>query len=54
MKESAANLIRIIALHIAAIPLAIIAFFVVAIVLVMRSDDQNPYIDGGDDDGPAD
>lgn len=44
---------RIIALHFAAIPLAIIAFLVVATVLVMREPDGHPMIDGGDDDSDA-
>jgi quinol-cytochrome oxidoreductase complex cytochrome b subunit len=54
MKERAINFLRIIALHIAAIPLAVIAFFVVAVVLILREPDNNPYVDGGDDDGPTD
>lgn len=45
--------LRIIAVHFAAVPLAIIAFLVVATVLVMREPDGHPMIDGGDDDSDS-
>ena len=41
---------RVLLRHIIAIPLSIIAFAVVAIVLIVRTPDDSPFIDGGDDD----
>lgn len=35
--------------HLKAIPLSIIAFIVVAVILICREPDGNPYLDGGDD-----
>ena len=44
-------LIRALLSAIIAIPLSIIAFAVVAIVLIVRTPDDSPFLDGGDD-GP--
>lgn len=41
---------RVLLHHLIAIPLSIIAFIVVAIVLIVRTPDDSPFLDGGDDD----
>lgn len=38
--------------HLKAIPLSIIAFVVVAAILICREPDGNPYIEEGDDANP--
>lgn len=41
---------RVLLRHLIAIPLSIIAFLVVAIVLIVRTPDDSSFLDGGDDD----